>query len=327
MCGLNSGEKASGATRDVLAATRVLHDRACRSRCTGDNSDCAMRSPSYSMHHMSQDSSTSLTRAIAILVALGSPDVAGGHGIGVVQIAKLIGREKSQVSRALKTLADAGLVLRDPETLQYRLGWRFFTLAASAVDQHLLALAPTVLRQLVARVHEGAHLSVLEGRQVLTLMSERPGRAIQAAGWVGRAAPMHCTSAGRALLFDYSDDDVRSLFGEEGLTPAGPHAPRDIDDLLGRLREARHAGYVVIDEEFEPGLVAVAAPVRDFRGRVTAALNISVPKFRAAEFLPTGGREVKAAADHLSRALAATPPAPDEANVTPSVSNDNRRKL
>jgi IclR family KDG regulon transcriptional repressor len=276
---------------------------------------------------MAQDSSTSLTRAIAILFTLGSPDVAGGHGIGVMQIAKIIGREKSQVSRTLKTLAEAGLVLRDPETMQYRLGWRFFTLAASAVDQHLLAVAPTVLRQLVARVHEGAHLSVLEGRQVLTLMSESPGRAIQAAGWVGRAAPMHCTSAGRALLFDHSDDEVREMFAEEGLSPAGPRAPRNVEELLARLHEARQVGYVVIDEEFEPGLVAVAAPVRDFRGKVTAAVNISVPKFRAAEFLPTGGREVKAAADYLSRALAATPPVPGEATVDSTITENKRRNL
>jgi IclR family KDG regulon transcriptional repressor len=277
--------------------------------------------------HMAQDSSTSLTRAIAILIALGSPDVAGGHGIGVMQIAKIIGREKSQVSRTLKTLAEAGLVLRDPETMQYRLGWRFFTLAASAVDQHLLAVAPTVLRQLVARVHEAAHLSVLEGRQVLTVMSETPGRAIQAAAWVGRAAPMHCTSAGRALLFDHNDDEVREMFVQEGLTAAGPRAPRNVDELLARLHEARQVGFVVIDEEFEPGLVAVAAPVRDFRGRVTAAVNISVPKFRATEFLPTGGREVKAAADYLSRALAAIPPEPGETTVAPPNTEDTRRNL
>lgn len=272
---------------------------------------------------MTTESSTSLKRAIAILIALGSPDLAGGHGMGVTQIAQLLGKDKSQVSRTLKTLAEAGLVLRDPDTLQYRLGWRIFTLAASAVDQNLLALSPTIMRQLVAHVHEGCHLSVLEGQQVLTLMSESPGRPIQAAGWVGRAAPIHCTSAGRALMFDHTDDEVRERLSS-GLPEAGPNAPRTVDELLQRLHLARQVGYVVIDEEFEPGLVAVAAPVRDFRGRVTAALNISVPKFRAAEFLPTGGKEVKSAADHLSRALAAAQ-FPGESNPVSPTKQSNRR--
>jgi hypothetical protein len=52
------------------------------------------------------------------------------------------------VSRTLKTLADAGFVIRDPDTLRYSLGWRVFTLAASAGNQRLLALTVHVLRHL-----------------------------------------------------------------------------------------------------------------------------------------------------------------------------------
>ena len=256
---------------------------------------------------MAGDGSTSLSRAIAILTVLGSESGTTADGIGVVEIARLIGREKTQVSRTLKTLAEAGLVLRDPGTLRYRLGWRVFTLAASAARQQLLTLTPHVLRQLVARVRESAHLSVLEGCGLLTLMSESPAWSIQAVPWVGRIAPLHCTSAGRALLFDHTDAEVLELLAGADLAAGGPNAPHDIEDVLARLHTARLRGYVVVSEEFEPGLVAVAAPVRDFRGRVTAALNISAPKFRLGRSLPAAAREVKTAADHLTRALAGEP--------------------
>lgn len=250
-----------------------------------------------------QEGSTSLKRAIAILTTLGSPDATGSDGLGVAQIARLIGQDKSQVSRTLKALADSGFVIRDPESLRFRLGWRLFTLAASAADQQLLTLAPQVLRRLVAHVQEAAHLSVLEGREVLTLMSVKPSRAIQAAPWVGRAAPIHCTSAGRALLFDHSDAEVRALLEDAELPAGGPNVPGDVEEVLRRLTRARQLGYVVISEEFEEGHVAIAAPVRDFRRHVIAALNISAPKFRLGKALPATGREVKAAADLLSRAL------------------------
>ena len=49
-----------------------------------------------------------------------------------MRIAQLVGREKSQVSRALRTLDQAGLVERDEASREYRLGWRLFTLAAAA---------------------------------------------------------------------------------------------------------------------------------------------------------------------------------------------------
>jgi DNA-binding IclR family transcriptional regulator len=256
---------------------------------------------------MGNDSPTSLTRAIAILSVLGSPESTNGDGIGVVQIARLVGREKTQVSRTLKTLAEAGLVSRDPETLRYRLGWRLFTLAAATARQQLLTLTPHVLRQLVTQVGEAAHLSVLEGRGLLTLMSESPPWAIQSVPWVGRIAPLHCTSAGRALLFDHTDPEVRALIDGADLATGGPNAPRTIEEVLARLHQARRRGYVVVNEEFEAGHVAVAAPVRDFGGRVTAALNISAPKFRLGRSLPAAAREIKAAADHLSHALVAGP--------------------
>ncbi|MGH3435644.1 MAG: IclR family transcriptional regulator [Sciscionella sp.] len=256
---------------------------------------------------MADEGSTSLTRAIAILTALGSRDGTAGEGIGVVQIARLVGREKSQVSRTMTTLATAGLVMRDPDTLRYRLGWRFFALAASAADQQLLALAPHMLRQLVAHVGERAHLSVLEGSDVLTVLSESPERAIQAAGWVGETTPVHCTSSGRVLLFDRTDAEVRLLMQGTDLAASAPNAPHDIEELLTRLRDARRRGFAVVSEEFEPELVGVAAPVRDFRGHTIAALNISAPKFRLGRALRAAGRDVKAAADHLSRAMTSPP--------------------
>jgi IclR family transcriptional regulator, KDG regulon repressor len=256
---------------------------------------------------MGQESPTSLSRAIAILGVLGSPEVSGSDGIGVVHIARLVGREKSQVSRALKTLAEAGLVIRDPESLRYRLGWRLFTLAAAAADQHLLALAPHVLRHLVARVGERAHLSVLDGTGVLTVLSQSPARSVQATGWVGGGTPLHCTSSGRALLFDHTDAEVRALLEGTDFTSSGPKAPADVEELLARLRAARRRGYAAVAEEFEPDLVGVAAPVRDFRGSVIAAVNISAPKFRLGRALTAAGHEVRAAADRLTRSLTGAP--------------------
>src|SRR5262249_16113276 len=108
-----------------------------------------------------EDGSTSLAGAIAGLGGLGTGGGPGGGGARGGQIAGVVGKEKTQVSRTLEALAEAGLVIRDAESLRYRLGWRLFTLAATAADQQLLALTPHVLRGLVARVQECAHLSVL----------------------------------------------------------------------------------------------------------------------------------------------------------------------
>ncbi len=248
-----------------------------------------------------------LRKELAILIVLGCDEAVENGGLGVVRVAELIGREKSQVSRALRTLAQSGLVDRDPSTLHYRLGWRFFALAARAGEQRLLSVAPPLLERLVKDLGETAHLSVLQGTEVLTVLSRSPSHAVKAVGWSGRTVPVYCTSSGRALLFDHDRDALSEFLSAVEFHRLGFNTVRDTGELYERLAVARAQGYALVDEEFEFGLVGAAAPVRDFRGQIVAALNVSAPKFRLGERLVTAGKEVKRAADELSVLLGWTP--------------------
>lgn len=230
-------------------------------------------------------------------------------GLGVVRIAELVGREKSQVSRALKTLAGSGFVERDPDTLTYRLGRTMFALGAQADDARLLNLARPVLDGLLERTQETAHLSVLDGTEVVTLLSKAPDSAVRAAGWAGRRVPAACTSSGRALLFDHTAEELRQRFAGVELPRGGPNAPRSLDDLIGRVTRDRDGGVAVSIEEFEAGLVAVAAPVRGPRGDIMAVVNVSAPEFRLGSELLAAGQHVRHAAAELSAALGYRDPA------------------
>ena len=246
---------------------------------------------------------TSLRRELAILTVLGGEEAIEDGGLGVVRIASLIGREKSQVSRTLKTLAESGFVDRDKATLQYRLGWRFFALAARAGEQRLLSVAPALLEWLVESTGETAHLSVLQGVEVLTVLSQSPPHAVKADGWAGRTVPIYCTSSGRALLFDHDQEALFALLSDVEFRELRPGTVRNVEELQESIAHAREQGYALGVEEFEFGLVGAAAPVRDFKGELVAALNISAPKFRLGERLEEAGREVKRAADELSALL------------------------
>lgn len=251
---------------------------------------------------MVAETATSLRRGLAILFAL-EGDASRDGGLGVTRIAELLGREKSQISRSLKILAQYGLVERDPDTRGYRLGWRLFAMAGRSGHANLVVASAPLLKGLVRDLGETAHLSILEGSEVMTLLSEAPNRAVRAAGWIGRTVPAHCTSSGRALLFDHQLEHLEALFGSDELQCAGPNAPPNIQELARRTAAARARGFAAVDEEFEPGLVAVAAPVRDFRGRVAAAINVSAPKFRFEKRVAVAGEAVKDAAGELSRQL------------------------
>lgn len=255
---------------------------------------------------------SSLAKGLALLKLLGSDEALTTGGLSVVRIAALAGREKSQVSRVLRVLADTGFVERGPETLKYSLSSQLFALAARAGDQRLLTAAPPLLAELVAQLGETAHLSVAQGTEVLTLLSQAPPHAIRAAGWTGRLVPAHCTASGRALLLDTDPPALEALFGDGALEPAGPSAPQTVADLHDRIVAARSRGWMVVDEELEPGLIAVAAPVRDMRGRIVAAVNVSAPQFRFASRVEEAGPAIKLVADRLSARLGAAAAAVSE---------------
>jgi IclR family transcriptional regulator, KDG regulon repressor len=219
-----------------------------------------------------------LARGLDVLCTL-----AETPGLGVVALADAVGGDKSQLSRTLQTLEERGFVERDPGSLAYTLGWRLYALAARSGEPRLLAAAPPVLRGLVRELGESVHLSVRRGDHVLTLVSESPAATLHAPGWVGGLTPMANTSAGRVLAFDLDDEELETL----GLRPSVVAA-------------AREEGYAIVREEFEPGLVAAAAPVRDAAGRVVAAVNVSAPSFRFDERLEAAARVVAAAANALS---------------------------
>jgi DNA-binding IclR family transcriptional regulator len=252
---------------------------------------------------MSAEKATSLRRAVGLLLALASDEALADGGLGVTALTDVLGDEKSRVSRTLQTLQEYGLVDRDPGTQAYRIGWRIYALADRAGDAALLAVAPPKVSALVREFGESAHVSVLQAAQVLTVISRPSSQAVSTASWVGRHVPAHCTSSGRALLLDHDFEALERVFGSATLPPGGPQAPRSVADLYRRITDARACGYAIVREESEAGLVAVAAPVRDHRGRIVAAVNISAPAFRFEPRLAAAGQRLLAVAEELSSSV------------------------
>lgn len=252
---------------------------------------------------------TSIRRGVEVLLSLAGEETVAAGGLGVTRIAELLGREKSQVSRALKALSEYGLVERNKDST-YRLGWRLYVMAQVAGEPRLLEAAAPAMRQIARSLGERVHLSVLEGTGTLTVHSESPGRSVETVGWTGRVTPSYCTSAGRALLLDSADEEITRMFAEVELVKLGPRTVRSTSELIQRIAQARPLGYVVADEEFEPDLIGVAVPIRDSRRRIVASLNVSAPRFRFLDRVADAARELLAASVELSRELGA--PDPDE---------------
>ncbi|HWU45441.1 MAG TPA: IclR family transcriptional regulator [Humibacter sp.] len=247
------------------------------------------------------DRRSSMGRGLEILGALADLTAEPPHRAKVSDVVATLHRERSQVSRTLKFLADTGLAVRDGAF--YQLGWGWYAQAQALSARRLREDGLTVLESLSADTGEAAFLGCLQGDSTITIAESVPKRTRLIGSWVGRAFPAFCSDAGQAVLWDADDDEVRAVFARTDFTSSGPNAAPGVEEFLKRLRDARDRGYSIVDQEAEPGLYSVAAPVRDFRGESIAALQIVGVRRELVERTTELGRECANAAATLSTML------------------------
>ncbi len=206
--------------------------------------------------------------------------------LGVTELARRLGLAKSTVHRLLTTLTREGLVERATDRGHYRLGLRLYELGArvpSRADLHLVAVG--AVDELLSRTGESVHIAVLDGLDIVVVERRETLATLRLANRLGCRHPAHATSAGKVLLAYLPLAERSALLDRQALVAATPYTITDRARLEEELAKVRSRGWAESAREHQIGLASLAAPIRDARGRVVAAVGIAGP---AAQF----GREV-----------------------------------
>ena len=211
--------------------------------------------------------------------------IAGDGGQATVKdTARHLGVDASTASRLMSTLEGQGFLQQDPKTQAYWLGTRILELNNALLRTYRLgAHSHEVVQSLARETGEASHLAVLVrgeavfvdravGRGVITVNTE-----------IGARDPTYCTAIGRALLSGLSNDEVRIELKDVGFKRFTPKTTTTMRELLEKLEIVRIKGYAFDDEEANPGVQCLAAPVFDHSGRMIAAVGISGPKANIAK--------------------------------------------
>ena len=182
---------------------------------------------------------------------------------------------RSTVSRMLQALERNGLLERDRDG-RFR-GGALFAQYAARFDrvESLASAAEPTLERVGEETGETVNLGVPSGDTVVHVSQVDSSFVLGATNWVDVHVPPHCSALGK-VLYAYEALPI----------PRGRLESRTAQTLTTRaalerdLEEVRTLGYAVTHGEFEEGLDAIAAPVRNHDGAVTAALGISGPSLR-----------------------------------------------
>ena len=219
----------------------------------------------------------SIERACAILEAI----AAARDGITLAELSKRLGLHTSTAFHLVQTLVALGYVRQVRDTKRYRIGRPLFTLAAAALDEvEMVSLATPILEQLSAGTGESGHFGVWSGGSVV-VMARTPGTgAFQMTSNLGLVRPAYCTALGKVLLAFLSDRELDRFFAATELRALSARTITDPLRLRRELEAIRRTGIAYDDGEFDPEVRCVAAPVRDFTGRVSGVIGVSGPVWR-----------------------------------------------
>lgn len=206
-------------------------------------------------------------------------------GMPMQSLADELAIPKSATHRMLAELIRLGYVRQDSQTSRYRLSTKLVALGFRYLASSGADVVQPILDRLAERSGELVRLGVIEDeRQTWIAKSQGARSGLRYDPDMGREAPLFYTASGHAWLASMSDDEALALVARQGIAdPAefGPNAPRDEQELLQRLAEARQQGYAWVMESSSLGTAALAAVVRDPRdARVIGVLSIAGPSAR-----------------------------------------------
>jgi len=212
---------------------------------------------------------------------------------------------KPTVHRLCVRLEEARYLTREPGRYRYRVGPATERLAFNAIRRGSASVQwRLILERLVDDVRETCNFTAPAGNEVVYVERVESRWPLRLHLEVGSRVPMHCTASGKLFLAFMDGERRKRMLESLTLTRMTERTIGTRDRLEQEIAEVATRGYSTDDEEFILGLIAVAVPVADSRGRVVGALAVHAAKPRldlpqALEHLP----RLRAAAAEIGQTL------------------------
>ncbi len=206
----------------------------------------------------------------------------------------------------MNTLQKRGFVEKDKLTSRFKLGATLMKVGIQIYDEiDIRKIALPVMKELVSKFGETSYLSIIdyssfEGVVIDKIESLKTVTVIRS---IGSKVPLYASATGKSLLSGLDEDELEEYFSRVKLEKYTEKTNADKENLLAELIDIRANGYAKTENDMGDGASAISAPIKDYQGRVVAAISISGPSSRLDEQIPMLIPEVKAAAKKISNKI------------------------
>ena len=202
-------------------------------------------------------------------------------------IAAALSLDKGTCTRILKTLLEKGYVQQDVPRGKYRMGYKFYHLIGSPVEnEDLTRVAREDIDALGREFNETALLAVVRNDRRVVLYSTVPDRNMMIR--TKQEGGVYAFCAGRVIIANYTQSQLEKLLIRQGL-PSGEEWPEIYrsgnpeQNLINALVQIKNNGYDILDDRH--GITGFAAPIFQ-NGHVAGCVGIYLPNDRLADTAP-----------------------------------------
>ncbi len=214
-------------------------------------------------------------RVLSILETLANED-----GMTLSALAAKTDISKGTIFPILKSLLARKYITHNEKTGLYTLGISCAVLASSTFEkEYWLRMINAEMRNVVAECNEVCQMGVLDGAHVLYIDKIQGEQTVQLVSKIGTRLPAIFSALGKAMLSQCTDEEIAALY-PEGFSPVTPHSVKSLDKLREQLNSVVANGYAMDDREINQDTVCFAVPLVQ-KGRILAAISVSMPHFRA----------------------------------------------
>ncbi|MGX9936536.1 IclR family transcriptional regulator domain-containing protein [Advenella kashmirensis] len=214
----------------------------------------------------------SLARGLSVLEVFGNRM----DGLSSSEIAGAAGLDRATTRRILLTLQKAKYIRQIDD--RYYLTAQILNFGYGYLSSlPFWELARPIMQELVAEIHESSSAAVLESGEVVYVARVRSNsRMVDVARTVGSRVPAYCTSLGHVLLAGLPEQERNDVLSEITFKKYTENTITNKKQLSKALDNVAQQGWAISEQQLEIGLCSIAVPLHDSKGKVIAALNVSV---------------------------------------------------
>ncbi|MFC0178942.1 IclR family transcriptional regulator domain-containing protein [Thorsellia kenyensis] len=244
----------------------------------------------------------SLSRGIQLIEAIARSN----HGLTLTELANKVGLANSTTHRLLKTIELEGLIYQDLANERWLVSGKLFHLgSAFARTRDLLEIATPVMKHLMLRMGETVNICVMDDSVLEAVLVGQVQclEIMRMVSPIGSKLPIHASAAGKILLSNYRDEELKGVFGEKyTLEKYTSNTLQTVPELIDEIRKVKNLQYAMDNEEQFLSLRCVASAVYDENHQIIAAISVSGPLIRMNdEKTNLAIHSVKEAANEISK--------------------------